>query len=404
VPVNATGRALALVALAATALAGCASDSGTSARGSAGTGAAADGADDLPFRMTRAGRSSTVNVRVGVLPLGAVPYDNLSLPLVSPDGRFVATQSGAPPTWPTLQAEPGAIVPIATRVEIYRLEPGSPPAFVAGVAEPVVLGRGCDANGFLVEAPRDDGSRWIGAVSWESGALTWLVADEHVNAFASPGPGGRLAWSRRAAGTDHFELVARGGGAEWSMGARGEQWVMPAWSGIDDGLFVLVLREGNLDALHGRGSSQSLYRQSFQRINLARNAALDTAFQTLGGQVTALGAAPVDRERLVFTDPVSGRAALWHPLATGPKEVLLHEDSYFAAVDGDFALVTTDTDLLRQSLENPLARQKLLAGTLIARPTSSPEWPFVLLAPAEGRVGLTALKMLPPEEAVGPPG
>ncbi len=111
------------------------------------------------------GSSRVVHVSAAVRPLGSVPYDNLSLPLVSPDGRFLATQTDVPPTWQTVLAGPEATAPEATAVEIYRIHAGqinaptSGPEFVAVLPEPVVMGRACDERGFLVESVRPDGPR-----------------------------------------------------------------------------------------------------------------------------------------------------------------------------------------------------------------------------------------------------
>ena len=83
---------------------------------------AADGYLFLPGLLPRA---EVAAVRAEVLPMGVVPYDNMTLPIVSPSGRFLATQSGVDPTWETILAEPGASVPQATVVEIYELVRGS---------------------------------------------------------------------------------------------------------------------------------------------------------------------------------------------------------------------------------------------------------------------------------------
>ena len=246
---------LAVAAIATAALHGCASSNpaGNGMSNAPGPAAAAQ-------TLNRAaGASQTVQVVAGVLPLGAVPYDNQMLPLVSPDGRYIATQTGAPPTWPTMLAEAGAEIPSATRIEVYELdlregikpEDRKPPALIASVAEPMLLGRTCDAEGFLVESPREDGARWIGKASWRSGEVKWLVSGGDVNAFACLGSDGRLAWSRRAVDGQHFDLVVRSADGEWAVaGDASQDWLMPTWSGRSDSLFFLTLRDGNLVLRH----------------------------------------------------------------------------------------------------------------------------------------------------------
>src|SRR6185503_18951506 len=105
-----------------------------------------------------------------------------------------------------------------------------PPVRAFRIDEPLILGRSADMQGFLVESPRQDGSRWIGKATWDSGEITWLVQDDYVNAFASLGPGGQLAWSRRAKVGDHFDLVVRDESGEWTLPADGTDWAMPSWS------------------------------------------------------------------------------------------------------------------------------------------------------------------------------
>jgi hypothetical protein len=187
------------------------------------------------------------DLAAAILPLGSVPYDNRSLPLVSPDGRTVATQTGLAPEWPTLLAARGASVPASTRVEVHAIDRDLGVASaVATLAEPVLLGRGGSAEGFLVESPRPDGARWIGIHPWGPGAIEWLVADGRVNAFASPGPEGRLTWSRRPVGTEHFDLVVRKGTSEWVIGAQGGDWLLPVF-GADDVLHAVRVVDGRLD-------------------------------------------------------------------------------------------------------------------------------------------------------------
>jgi hypothetical protein len=243
--------------------------------------------ETVPRRVT-----NTV-IRAEIQLQGNVPYDNMSVPLVSPDGRYIATQTNISPTWPTLLAEWEADVPVATRIEIYRRPlDGNAVGHHMTLHEPLILGRSYDNGGFLVEAPQDDGSRWIGYIEWESGELHWLVADEFVNAFASLGPGGRLAWSRRDVNDidDHFELVVRGpdqnvlqaashAANEWSYSRDRESWLMPTWSGNGNGLFAFVLTGDYLEAVYAVGSDPS----AFIRIPVAfrafdrRNAKPDTA-------------------------------------------------------------------------------------------------------------------------------
>jgi hypothetical protein len=188
------------------------------------------------------------------------------LPLISPDGRFVATQTGIAPTWPTIVAGPEAEVPSLTRIEVYQLDrrtsvsesQRNAPVLMFSLAEPSLLGRSCDSEGFLIESPRENGSRWIGHVSWTTGDTLWLIDDDRVNAFATAGPDGRLAWSRRAVDEHHFELVVRLGDECGSNLRFGGDWLMPTWSGSGDGLSP-CLQEGVLELVFAAADSEKRF-------------------------------------------------------------------------------------------------------------------------------------------------
>ncbi len=356
-----------------------------------------------------AGISKTMYTRAGVLPLGAVPFDNMMLPLVSPDGRYVATQTGVAPPWSTILAEPDAPQPAATRVDIYaldrrevgRIEELMPPTHLATVDELVLLGRSCDAEGFLVESPRDDGSRWIGKVAWETGEVTWLVQDDRVNAFGSLGPDGRLAWCSRPVDGEYFDLVIRNHSGEWMIeGQDDEHWLMPTWSGSGDRLFVLNLRRGNLQLCYTAAASEAAFRQSVQRLRLSENASVFTAYQTQSGQTGAVfGSSNSSRDQLIFFHPGSGGAAMWRPRAVSDRrEVFFPAGSYAAVIDEDeHVLLCTATDLVRQSLYDARLRMELVNGMQVPRLTAMTQWPYMLLSPREGYVGLAAMCLVPYE-------
>lgn len=365
--------------------------------------------DTVPRHIT-----NTV-IRAEIKLQGNVPYDNMSMPLVSPDGRFIATQTRVSPTWPTLLAEWEADVPVATRIELYRRPlDGNAVEFHAEIHEPLILGRSYDEGGFLVEAPQDNGSRWIGYVEWETGELHWLVADEFVNAFPSLGPAGRLAWSRRAVNDSdhHFELVVRGphavtqrteaAGHEWSYSRDRESWLMPIWSGNGNGLFAFVLTGDYLEAVYAVGSDPSAFRQSQQRIGLARTASVHSAYQTVGAQISTPSVPWLAAdEQLVFFHPSRMRMAVWRPMSGRQNPVmLLNRNSFAAVVDPHGrAFVTTEDNLMIQQINQPTDRADLLAGTLIARPVNIEEWPYVLLAPARGQITVVALRPFVPDDA-----
>ncbi|MBX3385064.1 MAG: hypothetical protein KF768_00675 [Phycisphaeraceae bacterium] len=193
--------------------------------------AAAAGASRTP------GATQTRSTRGGIalLPLGRVRYDGVTLPLTSPDGRWLVAQEGDAPDWSTILAvpfspdsppeaepSPARTAPAVLRLRIYRVfdDRIEPQPILHHVPPGAILGRSCNDVGFLVERPMEDGSRWIGMIRWADGPaqqVSWLVADEHLNAHATLGPttttagsaDPQLAWSRQRLGSDRFELVYR---------------------------------------------------------------------------------------------------------------------------------------------------------------------------------------------------
>jgi hypothetical protein len=370
-----------LSAAGAMALAGCVTDEATRVPFPSG-----------PIRMAP---RRTTGVSAGILPLGSVPYDNRSLPLVSPDGSLVATQTGPPPDWSTLLAERDATVPQATRVEVYHLdrEMGEV-TMLRATNEGILLGRAGDGKGFLVESPRTDGSRWIGYTGWDAGAAEWLVADDNVNAFACLGRDGRLAWSRRAQDAEHFDLVIRNGGEEWTVGAQGGDWLMPVWSDVTDGLFALRLESGNLELTYMNAESPLTTRASLVRLPIASERTRHDAYQCLAS-VAVMNDLPRRREPfLLFWHPTTGRIGLWRPVTSPGAALMFVEGSISAAIDASgTAVVGTAQQLFAQSPANLADRRALLPGAHVPRRVARSDWPFVLLSPRDNRTGLLAFRV-----------
>jgi hypothetical protein len=328
----------------------------------------------------------TTGVSAGILPLGSVPYDNRSLPLVSPDGTLVATQTGPPPDWSTLLAENDATVPQATRVEVYHLdrEMGLESLF-RETNDGTLLG---------LESPRTDGSRWIGYTGWDAGAAEWLVADDNVNAFACLGRDGRLAWSRRAQDAEHFDLIIRNGGDQWTVGAQGGDWLMPVWSDVADGLFALRLESGKLELTFMNAESPLTTRASLVRLPIASERTRHDTYQCLAS-VAVMNDLPRRREPfLLFWHPASGRIGLWRPVTSPGAALMLVEGSISAAIDASgTAVVATAQQLFAQNPASLTDRRPLLPGAHVPRRVARSDWPFVLLSPRDNRTGLLAFRV-----------
>ena len=352
--------------------------------------------------LEQAGVRHNLRVRTAVLPLGTVPYDEFALPLVSPSGRFIATETGAAPEWSTVLADPDAVVADATSVEIHEIDLEGGIRHRVTLPDPVILGRGCDAQGFLVEWQRVDGTRWIGKTDWVTGETRWLVDDDAVNAFAALGPDGQLAWSRRPVDGDYFELVVRrGDGFEWSVTVDEEDYLFPTWSGQGAGLFALRLESGTLDLAYALATDPSTFRQSRKTSRLSSRGSIFLAYQAMNGQPHTVLTEGPEKERLVFYHPAQRRAALWSPRSRSDTGItLLGRGTLTGLLEGPSHVITpTASELWRSHVGNPKQRASLLKGLLIPRPVDDPQWPFMLLTPVEGQrqVGLTKLRLVSEE-------
>lgn len=349
--------------------------------------------------VTPGPREPATGFIAGILPMGSIAYDNRSLPQVSPDGRFVATQVGGPPEWATLLATTGCPLPGDSRIEIYRLDRPLGEAELLWVTEPgLLLGRGGDERGFLVEKPQPGGARWIGWMSWTGDRTTWMVADDEVNAFASLGPGGRLAWSRRAGGDEHFDLVIRHGPDEWTVAAEGGDWLMPVWSGTN--LFALRLHDGRLDAVFMNAATPETTRETQLRVAIATGRTRYDAYQSLAGnpgQVVMVGATGDRAEpHLLLWHPGATRMAMWLPLSSPAAPMLLEPLSIAAVADpSGNVLVTTPDGIRLQNPADPAKSRTLLPGTHVLRPVMDDAWPYLVLTPEPDRIGLMAMRLVP---------
>ncbi|MBL9001199.1 MAG: hypothetical protein JNK25_08685 [Phycisphaerae bacterium] len=166
---------------------------------------------DGPVAQPAKGTTIATDVLVEVQTFGRVSYDGQALPIAAPDGEYIAVQEGTPPSWSTILAEPEATIPESTRLTIYAAS--KPPLKAVRPAEPLpaglVLGRGADSRGVLVELPRSGGVRWIGRVNWATASLEYLVRGQECNAHAVYDVTGNLIFTRRATGSTSTALVLR---------------------------------------------------------------------------------------------------------------------------------------------------------------------------------------------------
>ena len=376
---------------------------GTRNGASSPTGVATE--SDRPVVRTRtAGLTESLYARSLLVTFGAIDYDGETLPLQSPDGSFIAAQSGVAPTLDTLHATPQATVPIGSSIQIHRLiHDTDGPRIVteATLQSGLILGRSANERGFLVEAPRPDGERWIGLVRWEDFEVDWLVQDEQVNAFATLGPGGRLAWSSRPMHGGSWKLNIRTPHGAWQIGDENIQYVMPTWNSSGEGLFTMQLaRDGMLSAVYFHGEDEAVMRQSRRIINLSHDMRIGGAMQTMVAHPAIVGTPGLSRPTLLFYHPHYNQLAVWRPFRTdGQRSVLLEAGTVAAAIDASgFVVMGTDTEVIGRPLDRHNPRVTLGRMTAVPRLTASSDLPYLLIAPSEERpkqLLITGMKILP---------
>lgn len=330
-----------------------------------------------------------VSAEVAWRRIGEVDYDDFSIPLSSPDGRFLAVRSGAPPAWPTVLAQEGARPASVVPIEILRIEPDEV-ARVRTIRGPWLLGRGADSNGFLIEEQRPDGTRRIGRVPWLEGDPTWLVDDEFVNAFATTGPDGTLAWSRRRVEDASFDLmVRRPDTPDWRLERRFERsWIDPVLAADGRTIFALRRGDGTVEIGWSRLTDEDRFRDGMMThpISIRTNERLVHAM--LSPQAGIEASPPGGPPRIIFLHPDLQRLVEWSPerdLARPfPEGVIvasmLDENRGIAATEDGLLLV----ELAASGGLLP-AKIQLAESLAIPRRSGIEAEPILLLRPGSGR-------------------
>lgn len=356
-------------------------------------------------------------VRVAIAPLGVVPFDGQVLPVVSPDGRFIAAQTGEAPSWPHLLGLDDPAGPPGSMVELYaitdqgvsRIDPVEP--LPAGL----MLGRTATTTGVLVEEPRTDGTRAIGELDWATGRLSWLAESNAVFAQAARFGEGSLALSRREPGTERVTLSLSDAAAPIRMGDDCRA-AFPVPSSASDLLYAIASSSAGMELRAFRLPARDERTRQPYAISTAKlgaNADPMLAYQAASG-ATGVGLLPGDVESpadlppsdLLFFHPFSGRMAVFSP-STGRVTLLAPRTVAGAwmrdAASGVGVFLTTDKGLLHQRLTleadggwkvSPPVR--VLDEPFVPRVTRDPKRPFILIGPVRGdpaRLQLVAMRV-----------
>lgn len=369
-----------------------------------------------PVARPEPGRRVATDISVEVQPRGSVRYDGQALPLASPDGRWLAVQEGEPPTWETILAQGDARPAAETRLAVYDLAASAP--VKAPLAEPLqaglMLGRGADDEGFLVESVRPDGARWIGKASWLTGRVRWLASGDAVNAFGFLTPRGELLFSRRAPHETDFELVVRApDGHESVKRAVDGSYTHPLAAAGDEAIFAFRHSRSGTDleaiAIDRRDEGKPRLGQTRQQWRI-----LSAADPVVAHQMAGTFSGSSGGDIVVMFDPRKNRAARFDP-STGAVEGLIARSigaaassgawmtpGYFCTTPGGLVFIAQPADGWPVSWpdDGPVAR--VLASPYVARPlqpTDKGVPMYLLVGPVKGddrRLEITRMAVTPP--------
>ncbi len=299
-------------------------------------------------------------VRFDLRPLGLVPTDGVALPLLSPDGRHMAVQTGVAPDLTTALARPGQRPPLASRIAMYRVEARA----LVRLGETdggLILGRSADNRGFLVESVRPDGTRWIGWIDWALRETEWLVQDGNVNAFGALGADGTLVHASRPLSGRQFDLVIRRDGQTRRLSGDGTRsYLLPCLNGDGTRVLAFSLRDGILELLSADPSSDASLVQSAVRFFVTDRGSDELALFMASAQGIRDG---VDgRDWMLFHRSV-GSLARWNEtdgLRALPGGVLAH-----ARVDAAREIVLTGSKVRVRRPASNAASEGLDPGTVV---------------------------------------
>lgn len=266
----------------------------------------------------------TSRVQVAVVPLGVIAYDGQTLPLVSPDGRFIAVQQGQAPAWETVLAQDSAPLPRKSRIVIYQCTPTGMQELSPADPLPdgLLLGRDATNDRFLVEQQRPDGSRWIATVSWVSGAAKWISQGTDVAAhavFVGGGDGQAIAFTRRRQGIDGASVVLQArDGTETQLPPTIGTFAFPMPSSAQDVIFAThVTFDGvSLVSVGATTSSGPKLTSPLATRRLTDAKDLFTAYQMFAPLQPSVCTAPpsqTDDPQGLFVHPTRGRVAIYAP-------------------------------------------------------------------------------------------
>ncbi|MBC8202544.1 MAG: hypothetical protein H8E91_01830 [Planctomycetes bacterium] len=319
-------------------------------------------------------------------PIGSLPWDRFTLPVISPDGTNAAVQLG--PSVPTqVLTGTDASNLSHTVIELHRIDPANGNAMQPIVVKQrgLLLGRNANNERLLVEAPRGNAGRWVGEIDWDTGKLRWLVSDDSINAFPTLNRYGDIAWSRQLESEERFHIVVKTATGQRVIDDGKSDWLMPSFA-VNDRLNVYRLKNGSLSLVNLDLHARDPLLTASSLLLIESGATREQAWQI----ATTNPANP--KGLLVFYHPLHQRMTVWQP-GKPLETVYLARDSVAAApvADGSWLVATSDR-MIRQELgadEGIHLRNKLAVPVA----TTSTKWTHLMLVPDGNRLQVRAVNV-----------
>ncbi|TVQ80588.1 MAG: hypothetical protein EA380_03105 [Phycisphaeraceae bacterium] len=403
---RAAWRGIAIVSALVLVCTGCVTETVSPARPAPVQGPTATGRSSSPMPTqpvaTPARDARTVNaiLRAAITPLGTIPFDGQVLPMISPDGRFAATQVGQTPSWSAMLVEPDAPPSPRTNVEVYDISSQPVRLVREGFDLPpgTMLGRSCDESGFLVEHITPMGERRVGNVSWRGGDVEWFEGGT-----ATLVEQGIVATTAEQALKTPWGEVREPGSEMWFPVSSGERGLVYCFAASHRGLELQAWSRSVRATSEGMSADSSM--SIIARRRIAPRAERILAYQAVDPVRGWMGAGSEEPPGLLFFNPGTRRMTVFD--ANTGDLVPLAAESISGVWTRDAAgwgvLLSTSRGLVYQRLEesrsawtaSPEAR--LLGEPYVPRATMDPTRPSILIGPARDarRVNLVALQLMP---------
>ena len=320
-------------------------------------------------------------------PVGDLPWDRFTLPLISPNGLHAIVQLGKTPGLDILCGLENTPV-TTTSVELYALDPlqGRRISPLVVDRKGLVIGRGANDQFALVELPAGENGRWIGEIDWATGSLRWIVSDDAINCFSTTNPAGDIAWSRREQDDNRFHLVVKTSRGQRVIDDGSSDWLLPSFVG-NGRLRAFQILNGRLTLVEF-----DLRATDSMQTSIALPIIQSGATREIAWQIATTNSGTTVNSPTAFYHPVRKRMVVWQP--NNVVDTVALEPNSIAAVpvaDGSW-LVSTTTRVIRQSNtgENGIHLRNRFA---IPIATTSLQWTHLFLIPDGNRLQIRAINI-----------